>query len=298
MDGHGDLLAGDIFCLDDGPRVLDCLEFDDALRVGDGLADAAFLAMDLERLDRPDLAQRFLDHYADHAGDTWPASLAQHHVAYRAQVRAKVTALRVGQGHPEEASAAGQLLTIALGHLESARVRLVLVGGLPGTGKSSLAGALGHALGATVLRSDEVRKEQAGLATDRPSPAAFGAGLYTRASSDATYATLLQWAGVALARGETVVLDASWTSAAWRRRARDVATASAAELVELRCDAPVEVAAARMARRTATGGDASDATPMIAARMAALADPWPEATTVATVADRASVVAEALRVVG
>jgi uncharacterized protein len=28
VDGHGDLLAEDIFCLDDGPRILDCLEFD------------------------------------------------------------------------------------------------------------------------------------------------------------------------------------------------------------------------------------------------------------------------------
>jgi aminoglycoside phosphotransferase family enzyme/predicted kinase len=297
VDGHGDLLADDIFCLDDGPRVLDCLEFDDALRVGDGLADAAFLAMDLDRLGRPDLGQRFLDHYADHAGDIWPASLAHHQVAYRAQVRAKVTAIRAGQGHPEAAADAGELLGIALRHLESARIRLVLVGGLPGTGKSSLAGALGHALGATVLRSDEVRKEQAGFATDRPAPAAFGTGLYTPAATDATYATLLQWATVALARGETVVLDASWTSAAWRQRAREVAATSVAELVELRCDAPVEVTAARMAHRAAKGGDASDANPIIAGRMAAVADPWPEATTIATVADRASVVATALQLV-
>ena len=55
-DGHGDLLADDIFCLDDGLRVLDCIEFDDELRYGDVLADVAFLAMDLERLGRPELA--------------------------------------------------------------------------------------------------------------------------------------------------------------------------------------------------------------------------------------------------
>jgi aminoglycoside phosphotransferase family enzyme len=42
VDGHGDLMAEDIFCLDDGPRVLDCLEFDDTLRYVDGLDDAAF----------------------------------------------------------------------------------------------------------------------------------------------------------------------------------------------------------------------------------------------------------------
>lgn len=294
IDGHGDLLADDIFCLDDGPRVLDCLEFDDALRLGDGLADAAFLAMDLERLGRPDLGQRFLEHYADHAGDTWPSSLAHHQVAYRAQVRAKVRAIRAGQGDPDAAREAGELLTLALRHLEAGRVRLILVGGLPGTGKSSLAGALGHALGATVLRSDEVRKEQAGLATDRPAPAAFGEGLYTPAATEDAYGTLLEWASVALAMGETVVLDASWSTGDWRQRARAVAAASAAEVVELRCHAPAEVAAARMARRATRGGDPSDATPLIAARMAALADPWPEAVTIATSADRAAVVAAAL----
>ena len=33
VDGHGDLLAEDIFCLPDGPRILDCIEFDDQLRL-------------------------------------------------------------------------------------------------------------------------------------------------------------------------------------------------------------------------------------------------------------------------
>src|SRR5215470_5751941 len=67
-DGHGDLLAEDVFLLDDGPRVLDCIEFDDRLRWGDVLADVAFLAMDLERLGSPGLAARFLDRYREFSG--------------------------------------------------------------------------------------------------------------------------------------------------------------------------------------------------------------------------------------
>ena len=59
-DGHGDLQAEDIFCLDDGVRILDCIEFSDRLRHGDVCADVTFLAMDLERLDRPEAANRFL----------------------------------------------------------------------------------------------------------------------------------------------------------------------------------------------------------------------------------------------
>ena len=48
-DGHGDLQASDIYCLDDGIRILDCLEFSDRLRWDDVCADVAFLAMDLEQ---------------------------------------------------------------------------------------------------------------------------------------------------------------------------------------------------------------------------------------------------------
>jgi len=49
-DGHGDLLADDVFCTDDGPKILDCLAFRDDFRLVDVLDDIAFLAMDLHRL--------------------------------------------------------------------------------------------------------------------------------------------------------------------------------------------------------------------------------------------------------
>ena len=93
-DGHGDLLADDVFCLPDGPRVLDCLEFDDTLRYGDVLADVAFLAMDLERLGGSDLARTFLDAYAEFSGTTWPASLEHFYVAQRALVRCKLRGVK------------------------------------------------------------------------------------------------------------------------------------------------------------------------------------------------------------
>jgi aminoglycoside phosphotransferase family enzyme len=73
VDGHGDLLADDIFLLADGPRILDAIEFDPVLRAGDGLADIAFLAMDLERLGSPADAARLLGWYAEFTGDRWPA---------------------------------------------------------------------------------------------------------------------------------------------------------------------------------------------------------------------------------
>ncbi|HET7722865.1 MAG TPA: AAA family ATPase, partial [Acidimicrobiales bacterium] len=225
-DGHGDLLADDIFCLDDGPRVLDCLEFDDRLRFGDVLADVAFLAMDLERLGRPDLASEFLARYRDASGDRWPPSLAHHHIAYRAQVRAKVAAVRWSQGDTASAPAAARLLALCHDHLRQARVRLVLVGGSPGTGKSTVARGIATPLDAVMFRSDEVRKSIAGLDPLVPAPAPLEAGLYRPAMTDATYTELLARARAALELGRTVVLDATWRDPRWREAAAGVASAA------------------------------------------------------------------------
>lgn len=296
VDGHGDLQADDIFCLDDGPRILDCLEFDQALRVGDGLADAAFLAMDLERLGRPDLGWMFLDAYRQHSADVWPRSLAHHQIAYRAQVRAKVRAIRAQQGDADAHHEAVGLLEIATDHLEAARVRLVLVGGLPGTGKSTLASGVGDQIDATVIVSDELRKELAGLPIGQAAPASFEEGIYTQEATDRTYAALLDRAASLLAMGESVVLDASWTDARWRQRARDLAATQVADLTELRCETSRTVAHERIAQRAATGGSSSDATAAIADAMATRDLQWPEATAIDTSRNAATSRAKALEV--
>ena len=280
-DGHGDLLADDIFCLDDGPRVLDCLEFDDHLRYGDVLSDVAFLAMDLERLGRPDLAASFLASYRAASGDAWPASLAHHYVAYRAQVRSKVACLRWSQGDAASRDTADRLLRLCRDHLGRAEVKLVLVGGSPGTGKSTLARALAAPLDAVVLRSDVVRKELAGLGPDAPAPAGLGEGLYDDATTDATYAELLARAREQIGLGRTVVLDATWRHRRWRNSARLLAADASAELVELRCAVPVEVAAGRVRLRLAGAADASDATEEIARALVA-GDGWETATEIDT----------------
>uniref|UniRef100_UPI000FC9F3CA bifunctional aminoglycoside phosphotransferase/ATP-binding protein n=1 Tax=Actinacidiphila soli TaxID=2487275 RepID=UPI000FC9F3CA len=163
VDGHGDLLAQDIFCLDDGPRVLDCLEFDDHLRYVDGLDDAAFLAMDLEQLGAPEAARFFLAQYSEYSGDPAPPSLWHHYVAYRAFVRAKVSLIQARQGAPDAAAASQRLVVTALRHLRTSAVGLTLVGGLPGSGKSTLSGALADRLGVTLVSSDRLRKELAGI---------------------------------------------------------------------------------------------------------------------------------------
>jgi aminoglycoside phosphotransferase family enzyme/predicted kinase len=274
VDGHGDLLADDIFCLDDGPRILDCLEFDDRLRWLDGLDDAAFLAMDLERLGAPGHAEQFTRWYLEFSGDPAPTALRHHYVAYRAFVRAKVACIRAAQGEPHAAAQARQLTAITLRHLRAGAITLVLIGGLPATGKSAIAGALADQLGFTVLSSDRIRKELAGISPGDRSAADYGTGIYAPGWTERTYAELLSRAARLLSLGESVIIDASWLSAAQRSAAAAVADAAAADLVPLRCVAPATLAAERMSRRR---DDPSDAYPAVAAQMAAAQAPWPDA---------------------
>jgi aminoglycoside phosphotransferase family enzyme/predicted kinase len=302
VDGHGDLQADDVFCLDDGPRILDCIEFSDRLRHVDVWDDIAFLLMDLERLGRPDVADRLAAAYREFSGDPAPASLIDVFIARRALVRAKVNALRAGQvldgaSRGYAAGQAGALLALAREHLASAEVRLVLVGGLPGTGKSTLAQSLGAEIGAVVLGSDATRKERLGLASTTPAAAPFGEGLYDPASTAATYRLLLERAEVALTRGESVVIDATWRSEARRVDARALADRVGARAVELRCVCPPELAVDRMRSRAARGPTDSDADAAVAARLAGEADPWTGADLIDTSRPPAACVDQALALV-
>ncbi len=300
-DGHGDLLADDIFVLDDGARILDCLEFDSRLRLGDVLADVAFLAMDLESLGASDLARRLVAAYRHYSAETHPRSLEHHYVAYRAFVRAKVSCLRHGQGDADAAARAVELLALARNHLLRGRLHLVLVGGLPGTGKSTLAAGLVDAdpdREWALVSSDRVRKEAAGLRAEDSARVPFGQGLYRPERTSATYAELARRAATALDSGVNVVLDASWTDARQRARLRDVADRHHCVLTEVRCAAPDAVCRSRLADRAdarrAGLATPSDAGPAVHEAMARLADPWPQARTVPTTGPPGLAVAEVL----
>jgi len=155
----------------------------------------------------------------------------------------------------------------------------VLIGGLPGTGKSALAGAAADRLGYSALNSDRIRKELAGVPPESGAAVPYGTGIYTPAWTQRCYAELLHRAGALLASGESVIADASWLSAEQRAAAAALAGNVSAELVQVLCTATEDLATQRMSARRY---GVSDADADVARHMTADMGPWPEATTIDT----------------
>jgi aminoglycoside phosphotransferase family enzyme/predicted kinase len=283
-DGHGDLLAADVYLLPDGPRLLDCLEFDTRLRICDVLHDAAFLAMDLDHLGRPDLATAFLSRYGQASGVGFPQSLAHFFMAHRALVRAKVAAIRARQPSARGGTEAAALLRLSLKHIRKAQVRLVLLGGLPGTGKTTIASALAAQIPAAHLSSDRVRDEL------------FGPGHYAPADTEQVYDVLLTRAASALRAGEHVLLDATWASEQHRTAARELSRRVDAVPVELLFEVDDRTAADRIRHRPVVAGG-SEAGTAVRGQLRQRFDPWPQATSVCTRAGLPETVAASARVI-
>jgi uncharacterized protein len=253
--------------------VLDCLDFSDQLRCVDVVDDVCFLAMDLERLGRPDLAQRFLGWYHEFSGSPVVPSLQHHYIAYRALVRAKVACLRAEQGIPEAVPTAQALIELTLSHLRAGEPTLILVGGPPGTGKSTLAQAMSQRLGAVLLSTDVLRAEGG----------VWSSGdAYTDEARAAVYRLLLDRARHALEHGASVVADATWGRASLREEAAQVAASAASRLVTIECRVSAETAAARAQRRFDAGTSPSQADARIARQLATQFEPWPGTTAIDT----------------
>jgi aminoglycoside phosphotransferase family enzyme/predicted kinase len=285
-DGHGDLLADDIFLVPQGPQVLDCLDFDDRLRWMDVVDDIASLAMDLERLGAPEIGVQLVRDYHEFSGAVQPESLSHHYVAYRAVMRAKIAAIREsttsGQARDGAASEAEALARLGLRHLRIGLPRLVIVGGAPAAGKSTVAEELGVRLPAAVLSADRIRKELAGLSPEDHHPEAFGQGLYSPAHTVAVYEELAAKARFIVAHGETVVVDASFSRVGQRELFRHIAVDLHTPLVELECTAPSQVLTDRLRDRDHRPSRYSDADLVVGTRLAAQRQPWPSAVPVST----------------
>jgi len=182
--------------------------------------------------------------------------------AHRALVRAKIACLQLADA--KTVDAASRELE-AIDYLDCASAAaltvppvLMVMTGLSGTGKSTVARRLARALGARLFTSDVVRKELAGI--EGAAPAAWEEGIYRREWTKATYDQLFALAEMSLSDGEPVVLDATFLDADQGARAADVARQARTRLVLVETICDQTTIAARLASRAARGNSPSDAT--------------------------------------
>ncbi|MBX7080256.1 MAG: AAA family ATPase [Nannocystaceae bacterium] len=260
-EGHGDLRLEHVYLLPPGdvPTVIDGVEFSLPLRALDPVADLAFLAMDLQCHGAWWAADALWQASLPPGDEAW--ALVEPYVAYRSLVRAKVRALQAAAG----GDAAPRLWALARAHVLQAMVAtlpveqrplLVLVAGLPGTGKSVLAHGLEQHAGMVWLRADAIRKQLAGLGEHASAHTQVRAGIYTPAWNDRTYDECLARAAAELGRGGRVVVDASFKEEGRRRAFVDLARGLGIPVRLLTCEAPTAAVRQRLAARH---DDASDA---------------------------------------
>ena len=278
---HGDLHLNNIVLWRGRPVLFDAIEFDEELATIDTLYDLAFLLMDLDERSHRNVANIVLNRYLWRSGsdlDYRGLAALPLFLGLRSAVRALVTAERAQQEPAEVAARHQQIardyLSAANAYLAPSAPRLIVMGGLSGTGKSTLARALapelGPAPGAVHLRSDLERKRLHGVAeTARLAPET-----YTQATSNAVYAVLYEKARETLAARHAVIVDAVFAKPEERARIEAIAVELGVPFQGMWLTARPEQLVKRVAVRQS---DASDATPEIVRRQLGWhLDPLPE----------------------
>ena len=260
---HGDLHLGNLVLIDDMPVLFDALEFDEAIATCDILYDLAFLLMDLCKRGLHGNANRLFNRYLSISGDE-PLQIEglaalPLFLSLRAAIRAKVIAA-LFRLDPTRISLRGEALAYfeaAIGFLAPVPPQLIAIGGLSGTGKTTLATAiapsLGRAPGALHLRSDVERKHRFAVAETTRLPA----GAYQSDISAMVYDTLDDLAETALRIGQAAIVDATYLRLEERDAIAAVAARAGVLFLGLWLEAPVEMLVRRVKERRR---DASDAT--------------------------------------
>jgi hypothetical protein len=290
IDGHGDLRCENI-CMTHPVNVFDCVEFQPAFRCGDLVNDFSFLVMDLEFRGRKDLASALVEQYRRRMGDPAFSTVLTFYKCHRSLVRGKVRGFAWLQ-HPNTAEGR-RIRELARRHFQLAvryarqfaPPRLMVIGGLIGTGKSTLARSLAEGLGAAWLRTDEIRLREFAHKRLAPTPnpvglpgepdLVWGRGLYARHVSELVYRRLIQRAEALVRQGRSVVCDGMFSKASGREELRRIARRHGASFHFFECVVPRAVALRRVARRYAKRSDLSEARPEHYDRLKAGFEPRP-----------------------
>jgi uncharacterized protein len=263
VEGHGDVRCESICVKDDVVCIYDCIEFNDRFRCSDVASEAAFLAMDLDARGRPDLGYYFTEKYQERCGDDELFTLLPFYRCYRAYVRGKVLSFRLNEPEFSEAER-GMAAMRARNYFELARryaARLhhptvIAVGGLSGTGKTSIARAIASEMGLRVVSSDAVRQSLFGSAKR---PSGYGEGAYTAEASRLTYQKMFEHGRELLNQEGGVILDATFLRAEDFATAFEISKAVGAQFRLIECRLSPEQIWARLGQRSSRGEGYSDA---------------------------------------
>ena len=258
---HGDLHLRNIVLLDGQPTLFDAIEFNDDISSIDTLYDLAFLLMDLWRLGLPHHANVLWNSYLAETGDLDGLPLMPLFLSCRAAVMAKTTATSANLQRDkvrrlELQALANDYLTMSSATLEPPPPRLIAIGGLSGTGKSTLAADvapfIGAAPGAVVIRSDLIRKRLCGVTP----LTRLGPEGYTDDVSRRVYDTVMDQANKVLRSGSSAIADAVFAEDSHRDAIEHVARAAGVQFVGVWLDAPVPVLFSRVQGRESDVSDA------------------------------------------
>jgi uncharacterized protein len=260
---HGDLHLTNMVLLEGRIVVFDGIEFNAALSFIDVMSEIAFLLMDLDVRERPDLAWIFLNHYLEETGDYEGLPLLNLYRVYRSLVRAKVAYLEHRSGGTAKAACLARYerhLALAGRYAEPRPPGLILLThGVSGAGKTAQSAALIPRPGALRIRSDIERKRLAGLSAEAKTASTVAAGIYDAPMTDRTYERLLDLARIVSGCGIPVIVDATFLARARREAFAALARSLGAPFRILDFRAGEAALRARIARRAAEGQDASEA---------------------------------------
>ncbi len=258
---HGDLHLKNICLWHDRIQIFDCIEFNEPFRNSDVLYDVAFLFMDLEFRGRLDLANRFLNVYLEETNDYEGLLFLPLFCSMRAYIRAKVTSFLLDDPNvPDSVKIAAQeeasnyyRLAYQYTQRKNNSPQVILMCGLSGTGKTTIARQLAVRLNAIHIRSDAMRKHLAGIGLRERGDST----IYTPAMTQKTYDRLLELAQFLTAQGFPVILDAKYDR--WQLR-EQVRQGLNVPIKIIHCVADMDVLAARLEQRAQEKSDIADAT--------------------------------------
>jgi len=259
-DGHGDLRLEHVYFRGTELSIIDCIEFNDRFRYGDVCADLAFLTMDMRHHGRADYAEHLLSCYAQSSGDYDLYALVDFYEAYRAYVRAKVASFLCedeGASPRARAGASENARTYYLHALAAQRPNLespvlVAIGGLIASGKSTTARRLRGMLNCACVDTDRTRKQLLGQQVLTPIRSAPFSGAYDEAFSARVYDEVFRRAEVVLNSGRSVIIDASFRTAATRAQIATLAKQCGVPSYFVNCSVPRDVALNRLHERAKT----------------------------------------------